>query len=87
MTLKGGQKVRGKTYVASWQKDTEEKAVYMQRKTEQPSVFEIPIKGRLAAAHQLSCKTLLPQRRTPFRTRTWEDLWGMEETIPVRPPV
>src|ERR1017187_8665954 len=34
MTPKGGQKLSRKPYVASWQKDTEEKAMYMQRKTE-----------------------------------------------------
>src|ERR1035441_11118382 len=40
MTPKGGQKLREKPFVASWQKDTEEKAVYMQRKTERNDELE-----------------------------------------------
>jgi hypothetical protein len=40
MTPKGGQELSQKLYVASWQKDTEEKAVYMQRKTERNDELE-----------------------------------------------
>ena len=40
MTSEGGQKLRGKPYVVSWQKDTEEKAMYMQQKTEQNDELE-----------------------------------------------
>jgi hypothetical protein len=40
MTSKVGQKVREKPFVASWQKDTEVKAMYMQRKTERNDELE-----------------------------------------------
>jgi hypothetical protein len=40
MTPTGGQTLRGKAFVASWQKGTEEKAVYMQRKTERKDELE-----------------------------------------------
>jgi hypothetical protein len=40
MTPKGGQKLRENPYVASRQKDTEQKAMYMQRKTERSDELE-----------------------------------------------